>query len=374
MKLFFSLSFIVGLILFQFTSGIYVTQPQPLKLNQIQVIGSHNSYKEAMDTPIMQQLMALDSNQALSLDYQHISLTEQLDLGLRKLEIDVFYDPEGGRYSHPVGWQELKDNGLEVIPLDTNIMNKPGFKVLHVQDIDVRSNCPTLALCLEEVMNWSDAHPNHIPIAISFNAKASEIKSRPDFTKPLPFTSTAYDSMDAEILSVVPRDRIIVPDDIRGDFERLEDAVLMHNWPTLEESKGKLLFVLDERKTKYQPYIDNHPSLKDRVMFVNAEPGEAEAAFVFRNNPIRSQEDIMKLVKKGYLVRTRADAGTKEARMGDKTRLLAALSSGAHFISTDYYLPDQRFDNEYRVQLPHGRVARCNPILEIANCEDFQWE
>jgi hypothetical protein len=105
-------------------------------------------------------------------------------------------------------------------------------------------------------------------------------------------------------------------------------------------------------------------------MFVNAKPGTPEAAFIILNDPIQYQDSIQTLVKSGYLVRTRADEGTTEARSGDYKRLEAALASGAHFISTDYYLSDKRFSTNYRVQLPKGSVARCNPITNSSTCID----
>ena len=50
-----------------------------------------------------------------------------------------------------------------------------------------------------------------------------------------------------------------------------------------------------------------------------------------------------------------------QARTNDTTQRDAALSSGAHFISTDYPVPNPDF-SEYQVTLPGGRVARCNPV------------
>jgi hypothetical protein len=75
-------------------------------------------------------------------------------------------------------------------------------------------------------------------------------------------------------------------------------------------------------------------------------------------------------VRSGYLVRTRADEGTQEARRGDYHRLEAALSSGAQYVSTDYYLPDKRFPTHYQVQLPGKGVARCNPVNQSDLCAD----
>lgn len=337
---------------------------QKTKLNQIQVLGSHNSYKEAMDAPIMAQLKQLNAKEALALDYAHVSLTKQLDLGLRTLELDVFYDPQGGKYSHPAGIKDQASFGLTAKPLDTMVMNQPGFKVMHVQDIDFRTNCATLELCLQEILDWSAKHPKHLPIAISMNAKEQAIPIRPDFVVPLRFDDAAFAALDAEILAAIPADRIIRPDDIRGQYETLETAVLAHNWPSIKAAKGKFLFILDGGKKQTDIYRQEHPSLQDRVMFATVPEGQAAAAIIFKNNPLNNQAEIQRLVKAGYLVRTRADAGTQEARKGDYSRFEAALASGAHYISTDYYQIDERFGTGYKIVLPGGKAARCNPVLE----------
>jgi Phosphoinositide phospholipase C, Ca2+-dependent len=89
--------------------------------------------------------------------------------------------------------------------------------------------------------------------------------------------------------------------------------------------------------------------------------GEAATAFVKVDDPVRHQDSIIRLTQAGYIVRTRADADTWEARSGDSTRLQAALSSGAQLISTDYYHADRRAGQKgwshYRAALPGGVVA-----------------
>lgn len=338
-----------------------------LKINQIQVLGSHNSYKMAMDTALFSALSKM-SNEAKEIDYHHIPMSQQLEMGLRKLEIDVIYDPNGGRYAKPMGLNILKSQGKPVAAYDPEgKMSAPGFKVLHIQDIDFRSSCNTLTDCLQEIKVWSDAHPQHLPIVISFNAKEDRIE-RPGFTQPLRFTRKAFDSLDAEILTVFDKRRLITPDEVRGTYASLEQAVLAQNWPTLAQSRGKIMLVLDEDEPKLSEYIAGHPSLKGRLMFVNRKAGTPESAFIFYNDPIANQAEIREMVKKGYLVRTRSDSGTLEARKGDYTRHEAAVTSGAQFISTDYYLPDLRFGTGYRVTLPGGVYARCNPLLVNEAC------
>ena len=178
----------------------------------------------------------------------------------------------------------------------------------------------------------------------------------------MPFDKEALDAIDAEIRSVFPDEQLILPDDVRGDAVTLELAVLEQGWPSLAEARGRIIFALDNGGEKRDRYIEGHPSLEGRVMFTDSPPGTPEAAFMKRNNPLSEPGHIEELVAQGYLVRTRADADTQQARDNDPTRREAALASGAHYISTDYPVPDPAFSS-YRVQIPGGGIARCNPVL-----------
>ena len=68
------------------------------------------------------------------------------------------------------------------------------------------------------------------------------------------------------------------PDDVRGDFNTLEQSALAHAWPALGSSRGHFLFLLDETGPKLETCAQGHPSLAGRVMFVNATEGRPEAA------------------------------------------------------------------------------------------------
>ena len=342
-----------------------------LKINDIQTIGSHNSYKQAIEPSLLQILQKETSRSFEDLQYAHIPISQQLeDYKLRNLEIDVVYDPQGGRYANPLGMSILRQLSIDPLQYDPDgLMKKPGFKVMHVPDIDFRSNCLTLTNCLKEIKNWSDTHPNHLPILITMNTKSEQI-DKPGFVKLLPFSKIALDSLDKEILSVIPKNRIIKPDDIRGNFNTLETAVLKNKWPKLDDARGKFIFVIDEFGEKRKNYLEGHSSLRGRLMFIASGPGNPEAAIMIVNDPIKNQEKIKKLVKAGYLVRTRADADTKEARKGDYTRFKAALSSGAHYISTDYYMADKNLETGYKIGFSDKKVARCNPVTIPKGCND----
>ena len=65
------------------------------------------------------------------------------------------------------------------------------------------------------------------------------------------------------------------------------------------------------------------------------------------NDPIGDFDAIQADGAAGYVVRTRADADTVEARSGDTTPRDAALASGAQWVSTDYPVPDPDFGSYF---------------------------
>lgn len=103
-------------------------------------------------------------------------------------------------------------------------------------------------------------------------------------------------------------------------------------------------------------------------MFTSSPIGSPEAAFLKLNDPITDADAIRQAVADGYVVRTRADAGTAQARTGDATTRDAALESGAQWVSTDYPVDDARFPPAYVVAIPEGIPARCNPVRVPENC------
>jgi hypothetical protein len=347
-----------------------------LRLNQIQVIGTHNSYHVRPQEPLWSALVSFDPVLAASFEYTHSPLALQFDAEeVRQIELDVFADPAGGLYDQRVVLPLL---GL---PADSGIpeLEQPGFKVLHVQEVDFESTCWTFVECLQQVREWSDAHPQHLPIAILVELKDQPI---PDplqlgFVQPHPIGPAELDALDAEIRSVLAEDRIITPDDVRGSHATLEEAVLTDGWPTLGAARGQVMFLMDNGGRYRADYLARHPNLAGRVLFTNADPGQPDAAFVKRNDPLGAiTGEIQGLVGRGYLVRTRADADTVQARTGDVTQRDAALQSGAQFVSTDYPVPGRAapFGTDYFAQIPGGDPARCNPVNTGTHCRSSALE
>jgi hypothetical protein len=290
-----------------------------ININHLQFVGSHNSYKKAMPDGFVKQLMRVNPEVMESLEYEHIPLAEQLDLGIRKLELDVFYVADEAR-----------------------------FLVGHVQQIDMNSNCATLRICLNQIIAWSKKNTTHAPIWISFNAKDDYIFGLPS---PENFTPEAFKLMDS-IIEEMLGENLIRPRDI-VDLQ----------WPLLDEARGNFILILDEGGSKRDMYYEGW---QQRPMFTNAPEGHPAAAIMIINDPVDQIEEIQRLVKAGYMIRTRADADTREARDNDTRRKVAAFESGAQAVSTDYYLPATHFGNEYQVSLPEP--VQCNPITAPKYC------
>jgi hypothetical protein len=335
-------------------------------INQIQVLASHNSYHVEPEPMLLTALRSVLGAAADGFEYTHRPLADELDAGVRQIELDVFLDdPGGGRYAHPKLVPLL---GLD--PIDPALAG-PGLKVLHVQEVDYRSTCPTFVDCLEDVRSWSRDHPGHLPITIQIEAKDDVI---PDpaglgFVQPLPWTAPDFATLEAEIHSVFGDTRIISPGDVKGRSRSLAAAVRKARWPTLRDARGQVMFVLDDKGAKRDAYRAQVPDVDDRLVFVDVPPSDPDAAVTVVNDPIGDAARIRDLVTQGFIVRTRADADTVEARSGDTSRRDAAFASGAQYVSTDYVFPDDQFGTGYVVDLPGTGAARCNPVNAPARCE-----
>jgi hypothetical protein len=343
-----------------------------VRLNQLQVVGTHNSY-HVEPSPAEKALRAgsglIDET---TLEYSFAPLRWQLDRqDVRQVELDLWADPQGGAYAAP-RLRALAGGGPYAAE-----MARPGIKVLHIQDYDYRTTCLTFVACLRSIKSWSDTHPGHVTIAILLELKDAPLPAAIPATLPVPWTSQLMDTIDAEIRSVFARRRIVAPDDVRGSHKTLEAAVLRRGWPALADSRGKVLFLMDNGEPYRSRYLSGHPSLRRRLVFTNGVPGQSDAAFIKLNDPTGAGLALIRdAVRRGYVVRTRADADTREARAGDPRRRRRALASGAQWVSTDYPAPGiaARYGSSYHVRLPNRRPVRCNPVTATRRCRGVRLE
>jgi len=317
-------------------------------------------------------LASRDPEAVQGLDYSHPPLADQLSrLGIRQIELDCFADPAGGLYANPKGVGWAASAGLPPVPNydPDGKLRRPGFKVMHVPDIDYLSTVLTLADGLKQVMEWSQHGPNHVPVFILLELK--EDAESPELTQPIHFGEKELAALEAEILSVIPRQRILAPDDVRRGERSLPEALRKYGWPSLDSVRGKIMFGMDNESAVRDLYLHGHPALENRLLFVSVPATNAAAAWMKMNDPVHDFDQIQELVKARFLVRTRADAETQQSRRNDPTQRDRALASGAQFVSTDYPEPNLSFSS-YCVRFEHGVVARINPVSGNRSWQDLE--
>ncbi len=289
-----------------------------LRINQIQVKGTHNSYHYYEETP-----RPFFGGDLAPLDVQ---AAEQ---GVRQFELDVHYD------------EEL------------------GFRVYHSVYGDPESTCDLLYDCLMLLKNWSDAHPGHHVLFIFIEPK--------DDASPLKMDSRS-DELDELILSVWPQDRLIRPDDVRGSHATLREAIASDGWPTMRAGRDKAIFFYFDSDVYRDTYLDGHPNAEGRVMFPRSdkELDSPIGAFVNIDDPVDGAERILQFVQAGFFVRTRTDSESYEAENEDTSRMEAALASAAQMLSTDWPVENEYYN--YSFDIPDGSPSRCNPHIAPEGC------
>ncbi|KAG6256444.1 hypothetical protein E4U24_005670 [Claviceps purpurea] len=225
-----------------YTSPSGLTWGDAIRMNQIQVIGSHNSYHvEASDAEkkVMEEL----SPTTKDLFYGHGRLDVQLgEQHVRNLELDILADPQGGLYAKPLIRQ------LANLPFPSDpAYQRPGTKVMHIPDLDINTICTTLLDCLRVIKNWMDAHPKALPLSIVTEFKvASPLGAALGGAKAVPWdNATLLDGLDADIRSVFGPKQLITPDDLRRPGHTLEESVLKYGWPDLDSARGRVFFLMD---------------------------------------------------------------------------------------------------------------------------------
>jgi len=298
----------------------------PLRLNHIQMEGTHNSYHvEPIFSPTREYM------------YTHQELGVQAsDQGVRQFELDVWWDV------------------------------REGLRVYHNQ-YDSGTTCPTFQSCLEALLLWSQENSEHHPIMIWVEPK-DWLEQGAEVTTTVQLTGILQDIED-EISQFWPANLTITPDDVRGSASNLTGAVLDDGWPLIEESRGKAMFILLATGDMRDLYMGERPGLIEAKMFPmftsqGQYPGE-EVIFSL-TDPLGDGEEITRLVEEGFIVRTRADSGGVEPDNNDTARFEAALSSGAHTIATDYPAPVDGMD--YWIEIPGGSPSRCNPVVSPDWC------
>lgn len=279
--------------------------------DRVQSIATHNSYALAPNALQSLVLGVIEPGESERLAYNHPPLWDQLELGVRSLELDVRVHSDGAlRNTH--------------VPLIANASNAPDF-----------------ALGLEEIALWSESHPGHLPITVLVEFKSDYAFLDPSLAEwsqdTVPLVDTAVGDAFGE--------RLLSPGELEGEA-----------WPRVGQLRDRVMVIMHPGEV-----VGDYESLpgEGRTMFVASasgmQSGVSGPRFVVHNEP--DSAPIADLIESGAVVRTRADADLER----DAARRDRAFDSGAQIVSTDFpgSVPDVA--GGYSVVFAEGALARIDP-------------
>jgi len=271
-----------------------------IKLNEIQILATHNSYKKT-GSDIGRFFVGLGDSfdEARALKYGYKNLTDQFEAGVRSMEFDLR-------------------------------LRKTQFVLTHVPLVDNSSVAPDFSQALEEIYLFSSNNPNHIPIIILMEIK--------DDWMILDHALQVIESKHLENLNVLLneklRDQLFTPKMMMETGKSLKETVQTTGWPSVNALLGKVIFVLHPGNfTKM--YYELDETLQKQPMFIGAYSSgihQPYASFIVNNNP--SVAEISPLVQENFIVRTRIDANL----IFKQEDFDQAMLSGAQILTSDFLI------------------------------------
>ncbi len=291
--------------------------PATIRLNHLQMIGTHNSYHRA-------PLIAADASHR----YTHKPLNEQLAGGVRAFELDL----HGG--------------------------NDGKIRVYHIQAIDDRTTCGTLVECLGVLKTWSDARPTHTPIFVWFEVK-NDTSITPDIDDLL--------EVEREVLSVIPPERIITADFIRAGYATPRARVEAEGWPALRDVSGMFMFALIDRDDLAQRYSNGNTTLEGRAIWLNAAADQYTQpwALITKVGGPENGDEVASALSHQLIVATNTCSVDKSDEVC-QAKLDTGVMRGIHMLKDD--LPFPISSRGYHARLPSGSPG-CNPLTAEPECD-----
>ena len=298
---------------------------EPLRINHVQMRGTVNSYHTVLHD-FEPELMG----------YIHLPLGEQASQqGIRFFDFDLIPDRRAG------------------IDLDPAVTDHPS---------DDETQCISWRWCLRELADWMDAHPGH-PLIVVMVGEAFLFATTHGLHYQL-------DDLEAAINASFALDRILTPAEVRGGYDSLREAITDSGWPTVEATRGKAMFILNDRALARAAYIlygglnrerpllfrigdpdhADDPHAGDEVVFT-FEPELIDDPWYFDTDPA-DLDRIEALAAAGFLVHAISDAPEMIGRL---------RAAGAHFIGTRF--PDAAFG-----AIPETGPTVCNPVTMPDGC------
>lgn len=275
------------------------------KLNEIRYIASHNSYKTGL-TPETKYFYhgPLAAIMGKQYDYIFDTITEQLNCGIRSIELDA-----------------------------NKIKTDDGFKIecLHSDLLETNSTMINFDKGLHEIRMWMDRNPDALPIIVLVEPKGGKN-----------FDLEAFDKFD-EMLFDNFGDKLVTPKKLLdgAGVKDFDEFRAKNAYPTVDSLKGKIIFLLHE-KDSLETYMERDPDMQKSAMNIALEyttvekKGKEYSRFSFTailNDPTKQKDLIAKAVNEdNFMVRTRLD---KYAVVKDHW-YKNGIESDANILSTDY--------------------------------------
>lgn len=279
-----------------------------VKYNELSFIATHNSYqKESVDSikRAYDVISSLTFGLIFGEDAGRINsrkITEQLNSGIRSLEIDLESVYTDGVYS---------------------------FNCFHSPMFDMTTNCYDFALTLKEIRMWSDYNPDHLPVTIIIEPKeVFAPMENMEF-----FSLSAAEALDVQLREILG-DKLFTPADMLGEYENFGDMRKADGWADVSSMLGKVVVLLHENPVT-EDYIALDENIKTQAMFPMLREDDMErdcASFLILNDTDKFADEIPQALEKGFVIRVRADLDGRK----DSQKAADALTVGAQIISTDY--------------------------------------
>lgn len=299
-----------------------------VKLNEIAILGTHNSYQRlaTKETRFAMNLLDALTFRKLGLntfDFQMDTLTDQLETGIRNVEIDI-----------------------ETLDKDDKIE----FKVTHNSLIDNASSAYDFTKALQEIKMWSDNNPDHIPVIIIVEPKSFviEINGMKKF-------SLEYAQELDKIVENTLGDSLLTPEDMLRDYASFKEMRENDDWISLKEARGKILVLLHDCDVT-ESYIALDETIKTQKMFPMLrydDRNETYTSFILENDAFRADERKAENIDESNLiVRTRADVYPEYS--DERYEVIEAC--GSQIITTDF--PEKVDGNEEHFYSFQGKKVK----------------
>lgn len=262
-----------------------------VRYNQVQQKSSHNSYERAE------------------------ALIDQLTFHrVRSIELDI----HNGK-----GRQDVRDND---------------WFVYHDR-LDRKTTCNRLSDCLDELGAFHDANPDHEVVTVFIDLKNDWQPGR------------MAENLDDQLTRPrhMGRSAILTPSDLRGLCTRPSNVDLLTAvtgdcaWPTLDQLRGKFIFVLTGGTDRLDAY---YPDGGD-VAFIAPEVDDIDPAalrtdVIFYNHKDPDADLAKKVFDAGLVLRLYDLGGALDSDFAGFIEFTEARSSMAHHLGTDHinYLED----------------------------------